>query len=351
MGKILIIRFSSIGDIVLTSPVLRAVRNKYPESFISMLIKEEFMPLVADCPYLDEVIVFKKNGGVINLAKKLRENKYDIIIDIHHNLRSLYLDYTLSTEKRLIYKKRILKRWLLLNLHLNLMDKNAGVIDRYFEALKPLGIENDKNGLELWINRNDEEKAIEFLRKHDDNVREIFIGLAPFAHWETKCWPLDYYVKLINLITREINCRFIVFGGPGDGEKLGSSFKNLTNKPVMALGALNLMAQAALLKRCCYFISNDTGLMHIADAAGVPLLTFFGPTVREFGFAPVNKNSVVLSRDLKCRPCSLHGSRNCPRGTLECLKLITPEEAAEKVLNYLRANNIDSIKKTPAFPS
>ncbi|MFH1287757.1 MAG: glycosyltransferase family 9 protein, partial [bacterium] len=101
---------------------------------------------------------------------------------------------------------------------------------------------------------------------------------------------------------------------------------------LIAIGQLSLMAQAALIKKCRYFIGSDTGLMHIADAADIPLIAFFGPTVPEFGFAPSGKNAVILSRNLKCRPCSLHGSHSCPKGTLECLTSITPEEAAKRVL-------------------
>lgn len=334
MKKILIIRFSSIGDIVLTSPVIRAVRNKYPESFISMIIREEFASLIADCPYLNEVITLKKNENISSLVNRIKENKYDIIIDIHSNLRSLYLDYTLSAEKRLIYKKNILKRWLLLNFHLNLLGKKSNVIDNYFEALKPIGIENDNRGLEIWANRSDEEKAEEFLKKYVNN-KVLLIGLAPFAHWKTKCWPLDYYLKLINDLSKKIDCRFIIFGGPGDIEKLGSTFENSANKPIIGINELNLMGQAALIKKCRYFVGNDTGLMHVADAVNIPMITFFGPTVKEFGFAPVGKNSVVLSRDLNCRPCSLHGSDRCPKGTLECLKAILPEEVVNMILKNI----------------
>ncbi|MDD5771928.1 MAG: glycosyltransferase family 9 protein [bacterium] len=334
MKKILIIRFSSIGDIVLTSPVIRAVRNKYPESHISMLVKEEFAPLIADCPYLNEVIILKTNEPIKDLANKLKENKYDVIIDIHRNLRSIYLDYTLSVEKRLIYKKNILKRWLLLNLHLKLLDENTSVINSYFNALKPLNIENDNKGLEIWISKRDEEIAEEFQKKYAGKDI-LMIGLAPFAHWETKCWPMDHYKKLVNDLSKKIECRFIIFGGPGDIEKLGSTFEDLKNKPIIAINELGLMAQAALIKKCQYFIGNDTGLMHIADAAGIPLITFFGPTVKEFGFAPVGKNSVVLSRDLKCRPCSLHGSNSCPKGTLECLKAIKPEDVTDIIIKKL----------------
>ena len=127
MEKILIIRFSSIGDIVLASPVIRAVREKYPESFISMLIKEEFAPLIADCSYLNEVITLKKNENITSLLNRLKENAYDIIIDIHHNLRSLYLDYALCAKKRVIYRKNIIKRWILLNLHINLLSDRSSV--------------------------------------------------------------------------------------------------------------------------------------------------------------------------------------------------------------------------------
>lgn len=337
MKKILIIRFSSIGDIVLTSPVIRAVRNKYSESHISMLIKEEFAPLIKDCPYLDDVIILKKNERISGLVNRLKDNKYDIIIDIHHNIRSLYLDYTLSVKKRLIYKKNILKRWLLLNLHINLLNRNSSVIESYFEALKPLDIENDNKGLEIWINKYDEEKAEDFFKKYI-NSNNLLIGLAPFAHWETKCWPLEYYLKLMSNLSLKIDCRFIIFGGPGEDKKLENMFEKLPNKPIIAIGRLNLMSQAALITKCQYFVGNDTGLMHVADAANIPLITFMGPTVKEFGFSPLGKNSIVLSRDMKCRPCSLHGSNRCPNGTLECLASIIPDEVVNRILDKLELN-------------
>lgn len=320
--RILIIRFSSIGDIVLTSPVIRALRQKFPKSIISMLIKEEFAPLIADCPYLNEVIVFRK-------GERLSWNRFDLIVDLHCNLRSLWLGFTLRPKKMLVYDKRILKRWVLLNFKVNLFSQKTSVVEYYFEALKPLGISNDGKGLELWINKADEEKATEFLDKNAAGAKYL-IGLAPFANWETKCWPLNNYVELIKNINKNLDCKFIIFDEPGGVAKFGCS--------VVAISRLNLMAQAALIKRCHYFIGNDTGLMHIADAANVPLITFFGPTVPEFGFAPLGKNAIVLSRNLKCRPCSLHGSSNCSRGTLECLSLITPEEVSNKVVKYISEN-------------
>lgn len=327
--KILIIRFSSIGDIVLTSPVIRALRQKFPKSIISMLVKDEFAPLVVDCPYLDEVIVLKRDEGLAGLAGRLRGNNFDLILDLHSNLRSLYLDFTLNPKRRLIYNKRVFKRWALLNFKVNLFREKTSVVEYYFEPLKSLGIRGDSKGLELWINKADEEMATEFLDKNAAGAKYL-IGVAPFANWKTKCWPLGNYVELIKSINKSLDCKFIIFDEPGGTARFGCS--------VAAVSRLNLMAQAALIKRCHYFIGNDTGLMHIADAANVPLVTFFGPTVPEFGFAPFGKDAVVLSRDLKCRPCSLHGSNSCSRGTLECLSSITAEEVANKVVKYILKN-------------
>ncbi|MFH1287754.1 MAG: glycosyltransferase family 9 protein [bacterium] len=337
--KILIIRFSSIGDIVLTSPVIRVLRQKFPKSVISMLVKEEFAPLAADCPYLNEIVTLKKDDSLISLAKRLKGNKFDVILDLHHNLRSLYLDFTLSPKKSLIYDKRVLKRWVLLNFKLNLFRQKTSVVEYYFETLKSLGINDDDKRLELWVNKTDEEKAVEFLNKNIED-KKCLIGLSPFAHWETKCWPLSYYLELMKNINKKMDCQFVIFGGPGEDKKLGNIFNELKIKPLIAIGWLSLMAQAALIKKCDYFIGNDTGLMHIADAADIPLIAFFGPTVPEFGFAPSGKNAVILSRNLKCRPCSLHGSHSCPKGTLECLVSITPEEVSSKVMKYILKNGL-----------
>jgi lipopolysaccharide heptosyltransferase II len=328
--NILLVRFSAIGDILLMTPLLRALRQRHPDARISVLTKTAFAPLLAHNPRVTEVIGWNPADSISSLAKVLKGRGFSHQLDLHRSLRSralrLAMGGTWST-----YPKHRAARTVLIHTRRDIYRDRRHVAERYFDAARDLDVRPDDGSLEMFLSRPVLARAEEFLGQRGIGASRQLIGLAPGAAHFTKRWPEHHWTALVRRLIEHGN-DVLVLGGPEDaalGERVALAGGD---RALSAAGAFDLEGSGALMKRARALVSGDTGAMHMATAVGTPVLALFGPTVEAFGFYPYHAKAAVLARDLSCRPCSSHGGPACPLVHHRCLQDITPED----VLDALR---------------
>ncbi|GAO42925.1 glycosyltransferase family 9 protein [Flavihumibacter petaseus] len=319
MKKILVIRFSSIGDIVLTTPVLRCIKQQLPDAELHFLVKKSFAPVLIANPYIDKLHLFEDDLTVI--TDSLKKENFDFIVDLHHNLRTLRVKRALAVKSKSFNKLNV-QKWLLTALKINVLpDKH--IVDRYLEAAAPLGVVNDGKGLDYFIPENEKIADSDLPAAHQLG----YIGLVIGAAHATKRMPVEKLEELVGLLDHPI----ILLGGPED--KATGARLEATDpiKVYNACGKFSLNESADLVRRAKLIISNDTGLMHIAAAFRKPVISLWGNTVPEFGMYPYyGKRSfnqvlpfeIVERKGLRCRPCSKIGYDACPKGHFKCMREI-----------------------------
>ncbi|MDO8734760.1 MAG: lipopolysaccharide heptosyltransferase II [Elusimicrobiota bacterium] len=315
--KILIIRVSSIGDIVLATPLVRCLRTAVPSAQIDFLVKKKYSEILSANPYISNLIFFENN--IVEPAQRIKKEKYDFILDIHNNFRTFLLTL-FSGAKILRYKNYMFRRFFLAEFGLNFYKEREKipVFQRYLKTAESFGIFDDDKGLDFFIDKNVENKVEQILKNQ-------YIGICPVAVWKTKRWPKENFIEVAKRILEKNNYEVLVFGGKNDFDycenikiQIGPKAKNLCG--------LSLQETAVAIRKCKHLLTNDTGLMHIAEALKVPVVAFFGPTVEEFGFYPQSEKSKFFSKDIFCRPCSTKGSKKCPVGDFRCMTEISVEE-------------------------
>lgn len=310
--KVLVVRFSSIGDVVLTSPIVRCLKKQLGEkSEIHFLSKVQFTDLLIDNPYIDKLYTIQKD--IDEVLPKLKNEGYTHVVDLHKNLRSKRLIAQLKVKSSSFPKLNI-EKWLLTNFKINKMPQ-LHIVDRYFEAVKELGVKNDQQGLDFFIRakNNIDVKATYGL--------EQFKAIAIGAQFATKRLPFEQLHEIIS----ELKGPIVLLGGPTDTELGEELVKALPNKSIQNLcGKLNLQESASVLKQAAVLLTHDTGLMHIASAFAMPIVSVWGNTVPDLGmyaYTPANPNLVSIHevKDLKCRPCSKIGYTKCPKKHFKCM--------------------------------
>lgn len=327
--RILAIRFSSIGDILLTTPLLRAIRARHPAAHLALLTKEPFTPLVADNPRLNEVIVFRRDQPLDGLAGELRERHFSHILDLHGSLRSRALRLLVPAQWS-GYRNHRVARELLIRTKRNAYPRDIPVPERYFDAAERLDVQPDGEPPEFFLADQATRDVGAWVTAADLPPGLGLVALAPGAAHNTKRWPLEYWQELARRLT-QAGFSVVTVGGPEDsttGEQVaGAGGPRGRN----AAGHFGLQGTGALLAQCRALVSGDTGVMHMATGVGTPVVALFGPTVRPFGFFPYSRKAIVVERDLDCRPCTAHGSEQCPLGHHRCLRDIAPPEVEDIV--------------------
>jgi heptosyltransferase-2 len=312
--KILIIRFSSIGDIVLTSPALRCLKEQLPEVEIHYLTKAKHSKLVHSYPSIHKVHEFKDDlRGVV---KSMRGYKFDYIIDLHNNNRSNYVSSALKAKTFKISKLNILK-WLLTSFHINRMPHSVHVVDRIMDTLKPLNIKNDGKGLDYFIKPSDHVDLNTLPEAYRDKYVAFIIG----GTYETKRLPAEKILSVIHKLAMPV----VLIGGEVESGVAFEIIKSSNQKVYNACGVYNIGQSASLIQQSAVVISNDTGMMHIAAALKKPIVAIWGNTVTDFGMKPYygDHNIKAINAEvegLKCRPCSKLGYDTCPRGHFKCME-------------------------------
>lgn len=340
--KILIIRLSSIGDIVLASPLIRAVHKQYPNAIIDFAIKKEFAVLMRHNPNINNLIIVD-SSSMKESIESVKNGKYDWIIDIQKASRASQLINGAGAKLVTSYNKQRWNRFFLINFKWNKYKENKPVYQRYFEAVEQYNVKDDGEGTEIFITDIEEKKINSILAENKIDTGKPLITICPGAKFANKTWSKEGFIELAKKLQTEHNANIALLGGP-DENALCNEIAVKTRhgaSPVMPgivvnlAGQLSLLESAALLKKSQLVIANDSGLMHMAQSQKTPVITIFGPTVKQFGFYPIEKDSTVIETNLGCRPCTKMGMDKCPKGHHKCMKDISVDMVYEPVKKYI----------------
>ncbi len=309
--KFLIIRLSSIGDIVLTSPLVRMIKNQVEGAEIHFLVKKNFLPVIAHNPHIDHIHCFE--GNLSETINSLRLQNLDYVIDLHHNLRSYRISRALNIQTYR-FKKLNLKKFLLVHFKLDWLP-NKHIVDRYIETCQFLHLKNDGLGLEFFYPKEAEVSV--------DSLPSIFIdGYFAFViggqHF-TKKLPNELIIQII----QRINYPVILIGGKEDAENAEAISKAIGLNSKNFCGKINLYASASIVKHAQLVITHDTGFMHIAAAFEKKIISIWGNTVPQLGMYPYRAHPQSFQSEVKglaCRPCSKIGFQSCPKKHFDCMQ-------------------------------
>jgi heptosyltransferase-2 len=327
LRHILIIRLSSLGDIVLTTPVLRLIRDHCPLARIDFLMKREYQDVLQTHPCVDRLLLVDSRQSWWTTLRTLRQTRYDLVLDLHGTLRSQVLAWGLVTRRRLVYGKHILRRALLVHVGWNTLSAMTAVPELYAAPLRRLGLQAPLPGLALSVDVESHDAMQQYLTQtFPAGIDHPLLAVAPGARWPTKRWSVDGFARVAEKFARQYQAAVVVLGDVTDAPLAQALCQRLTTPVLNSAGQLTLRHTLALLQRCRLLLCNDSGLMHVATALNIPVVAIFGPTVQEFGFYPFRAQAHVVSRVLPCRPCSTKGSRSCPRGHHACMQEVSSQD-------------------------
>lgn len=330
--RILAVRFSSIGDVILTTPLYRAIRARHPGAHLTVVTKRATAPLLEGNPAIDRVVPLEPGEPISALAARLAGGDgFTHGLDLHCSLRSRALRWRVAARWR-GYRKRSVARWALIHLKRDWYGTPLPVAERYFEAARDLDVRPDGGPPEVFIPADTDAAMSDWLAER--KVPRRFVAVAPGAAHATKRWPVERWARLAAVLAAE-GTGVVAVGGPEDRVAADAVASAAGVLGVTAAGTTTLMQTAALLRRSVAVASGDTGVMHLATAVRTPVVALFGPTVRPFGFFPYSSRATVLERQLDCRPCSAHGGAACPLGHHACLREITVEVVSDAVRGWL----------------
>lgn len=333
--RFLIIRLSSIGDIVLTTPVIRALRKKYPDAQIDFLLKPAFKAVLEANPYLSNILIYEPDKDTF--LSTLKANNYDVVLDLHHNLRTLKIKRALGTASH-SFPKLNLQKWLYVNFKWEAVMPDQSIVDRYFDCVASLGVVNDGEGLDYFIPEA-------MITAQED---------IPMSHWTgyvacvlggskaTKQLPTEQWIAF----AQQCELPLILLGGPEDkaeGDLIAQAIP--TQRVYNACGKFKLNESAHLVQRSRVVVSNDTGLMHIAAAFQKPIVSLWGNTTPELGMFPYygannlktmvsNKLTIIENKNISCRPCSKIGYAQCPKKHFKCMNDLDMQAVVAAVHQY-----------------
>jgi heptosyltransferase-2 len=323
--KVLVIRFSSIGDIVLTFPVLRCIKEQVPNSEIHLVTKKAFSELIGASGSVDQCHLLE--NSLNDLAKQLKDQNFDVVIDLHNNLRSRILCFQLGVKRTYHFRKLNFLKWILVRFKRNYLPK-IHLVDRYFDAVKSIGVLNDGKNNAFHLNR-------ELNVQEELNLQEkSYVAIAVGAQFETKQIPI---LKLKEIISK-IEIPIVLLGGKMDQQKAAKLIELLPEKSIKnTCGKCTLLESAAIVKNSKLLITGDTGLMHIASCFDIPIYVIWGNTTPSFGMSAYkpNGNESVHNfeiQNLSCRPCSKIGHHECPKGHFKCMNEHNSEAIAQRII-------------------
>ena len=334
--KILVIRFSSIGDIVLTTPILRAIRAQLPAAEVHYLTKEAYRPVIAANPHIHKAHYFDNNLDAV--IESLKAENFDFIADLHNNVRTTRVKAGLGVQKTAVFPKLNTRKWVFTNLRINVMPDKS-IVERYFEAVAPIGVHNDGQGLEYYIPENSLTTNEDIPTSHWSGYIACVIG----GSYNTKKLPLEKWQEFCAAVPYPI-----ILLGDVDDRELGREIA--AQDPIKiynSCGKFNLNESAHLIQKARVVVSNDTGLMHVAAAFNKPVISLWGNTSPWLGMFPyyggnnldgrIAPQSVILERKgLSCHPCSKLGYNRCPRRHFKCMRGLDMAIAVESVKKFWR---------------
>lgn len=338
--RILIIQTAFLGDVILSTPLIKALRELFPDSFISFLLIPETKKVLENNPYLNEILVYDKRNkkGPIcffRMVSRIRERKFDLAVIPHRSFRSALLSYLSRIPKRIGF------------------DNSAGSfmftskvnyltyiheIERNLNLLSEFDYHPKNTRPELFPSPDDYIYARKF--RHDSDIREEekIVGIAPGSVWATKRWLPERFAEVADLLQQKAGVK-VVFLGSEEDRKLCQEIADQMKTPsVIFAGKTDILRSAAIISLCRVILSNDSAPVHVASAMKRPVVAIFGSTIPEFGFAPYGEGHIIIQKKMECRPCGIHGKRKCPQKHFKCMNEITTEEVYEAVVARLSSS-------------
>jgi ADP-heptose:LPS heptosyltransferase len=341
-ARIVVMRFGSLGDVVKCTALPRLVKSAYPQSQLTFVTSDSYLELISGDPHIDRPLGLDRKlgwAGLTRLARDLREHGVDLAVDVHRSLRSRLLCGRLEAPVA-AYSKRTLQRWLLIRFGVNTYNPPAGKEQDFLLPLAPYGVRDDGLGTRLYF----EGIAADFparlagvlatLARWRQEGRPI-LGIAPVAAWALKCWPLASFDALVAGFLARTRGAVVVFGGPGDRDAHALAQRHGA-RALSVVGRTSYLESAYIASLTDLVVANDTGMVHLAEAAGRDVIALYGPTSRELGYYPARPGSLAVERDLPCRPCTRMGEGRCTH-PLEraCLVGIAPGHVLALALGKL----------------
>lgn len=322
MKKILVIRFSSIGDIVLTTPIVRCLKNQLQGIDLHVFTKKKFSSLYLTNPYVNKVFEF--DNSLSKNIKELKKEHYDYIVDLQKNNRSKWVCYALRCPNS-SFPKLNFRKFLLTTFKINCMP-DIHIVDRYFKAVKDLGVKNDYKGLDFFISDINNLQGDDIPEKFHDGFYAFVIG----GMHNTKMLPTEKIIEVIEKLDKPV----ILLGNSNDLKRANEIIKTVMENVSNMVGKLNLEQSASIIRMAKAILTNDTGLMHIAAAFHKPIVCVWGNTVPEFGMYPYlpgepEKCKIIECKYLRCRPCSKLGYKKCPKRHFKCMNSIDTDKIVE----------------------
>ncbi len=337
--KILVIRFSSIGDIVLTTPIVRCLKQQVAGAEVHYLTKAVYADILKSNPYIDKLHYLEDNIDIV--ADALKKEHFDYVVDLHHNLRTLRIKKVLNVRGASFPKLNI-EKWVRVNFKWHVMPDKS-IVERYFETVAPLGVENDGKGLDSFVDEQVQIATKDIPMSHWNG----YVGCVIGGSYNTKKLPVAQWHKLFQQMAYPV----VLLGGPGDIEE-GREIAAMDPVRIYnSCGKFNLNESARLVQLARVIVSNDTGLMHIAAAYKKPIISLWGNTSPDMGMfpyygynnlkeRPAPQSIIFENKGLHCHPCSKLGYNRCPKKHFRCMNDLNMNEVAETVKNIWKAPNL-----------
>jgi heptosyltransferase II len=291
--NILIIRTSALGDIVCSFPALVSVAKYFPDAEISFMTGEQYIEFFEPCPYVKEIIPYKKRKnaedlrGFINVIRDIRSRRFDLVLNFQ-NTKRFDLIGNLSGAA---YKSSVVT-----------LDRPTNGVEGAFRILETVGIDPQRRYYEFWYTAEDREYALAFLERHGLSEKDKLVGINPGGAWRSKQWPLEKYAELADKLTEATGARVVVFGLKDERNRAEQIAQRAERPLIVNSGESTIRQTALIISMCSLFVSNDSGLMHVASLQDVPTVAIFGSTNPAY-HGPCREGNVVIYRGTDCSPC------------------------------------------------
>ena len=327
VSKILVFRLSSIGDIVLTTALLRCLRNTFSDAQIDFVVKKQFADILRCVPFVSNVIELDSKKGFSELRairNRLKNEHYDVALDIHKNWRSMFVCNTIGAKQVFRFNKHVFRRWVLTTFHKDIYKEVRPVYLRFIDAAQQIGVVPDGKYTELVVPEQLSESMKDIFVQANLSFEKRIIALCPGASFSNKQWQVEKFQQLAKRVVTEFDAQVILLGGKKELEMC----ETIANESgaVSFAGKFDLSQSIAALSMVSLAVANDTGMLHVSEALGVPVVGIYGPTARQFGYFPILPQSKVAQiENLQCRPCTKMGMNHCPKKHFSCMNDISVE--------------------------
>lgn len=352
VNRILIISLHKIGDVLFTTPAIRALKERFPKAKLTVWVKSGRRAVLENNPHLDEILVFDNIsvargfeninhfdiGSRLKFVSALRRRKFDLVVDLAGTFGTNIYSFLSGAPLRFGFDNH---GFGFLLTRVTSFAKGKHFKQNNLDVIRTIGITPKNDDLEIELSSEEKKMAEKFMTDHNLNGNDFLVGIHPGAGWFTKRWPPANFGQLANLLVKETNAKIVLFGNKDEGKLLSEVLRELKTQPIFVFGKSGLREMAAVISKCHLFLGNDTGPSYLAEALKVPVGVFFGSTNPVYS-APQGTKCVVIRKIIKCSPVDLHlycfdePGVPCRLRTHECMKAISVQEVFQALKPILQ---------------